>query len=254
MWTLTGLWQSRGFLGKKHRKTQDRCWKKMNAYKHVCTRSSSSLCFVPQVWLLRLFDARGSPPLVLQSIRLFNRGTDLSVRLWRGDGVHQHQRHHGPPHAAERRSGGWTLKKQKAGNWLGSHGLQTNLSVLLYQVVLLTSSEDPVSKALAEKLSSRMGCEVFPVGEEPLCDLEPLVERRKLQWNDVAYIGKQLHLIEHGAGCHWQECCWHKVFIPTHQASVRHVLSLFTSQVTINQTSNFCIRRAWAQCPEMLRQ
>lgn len=41
-----------------------------------------------------------------------------------------------------------------------------------------------------------MGCKVIQVGEEPLCDLKPMVEQRKLQWNDVAYIGKQLHLIE----------------------------------------------------------
>lgn len=115
--------------------------------------------------------------------------------------------------------------------------------MLLYQVVLLTSSEDPVSESLAEKLSTRMGCKVIQVGEEPLCDLKPMVEQRKLQWNDVAYIGKQLHLIERSASLAItgvslaQGFYYHATSVMN--KSAQHVMSLFTSQVTINQTSNF---------------
>lgn len=154
----------------------------------VLRLSSSGPCFFPQVWLLRPRDARGGALDVLQSFRMFNGRADLSGRIRRGDGLYQHQRHHGHPHAAERRSGGWKLKHW--GNWLGSHGLHTLPFVLLHQVVLLTSSEDPVTQSLADKLAQRTGCQVIQVGEELLCDLYPMVEQRKLQWNDVAYMGK----------------------------------------------------------------
>ncbi|KAG7233154.1 hypothetical protein INR49_007121 [Caranx melampygus] len=57
------------------------------------------------------------------------------------------------------------------------------------EVVLLTSKDDPVTKGLAEKLAKRTGCEVVEVGDEPLDDLNPVVQRRKLEWKDVAYMG-----------------------------------------------------------------
>ncbi|XP_056225124.1 N-acylneuraminate cytidylyltransferase A [Seriola aureovittata] len=57
------------------------------------------------------------------------------------------------------------------------------------EVVLLTSREDPVTKSLAEKLAKRMGCEVMEVGEEPQNDLKLVVEKKKLEWKDVAYMG-----------------------------------------------------------------
>lgn len=62
--------------------------------------------------------------------------------------------------------------------------------VLHCQVVLLTSSEDPVVQSLADKLAKWMGCQVVQVGEDPLCNLCPVVEKRKLEWKDVAYMGK----------------------------------------------------------------
>lgn len=64
----------------------------------------------------------------------------------------------------------------------------------LHQVVLLTSSEDPVTQSLADKLAQRMNCLVVQVGKEPLEDLLPVVEQRKLQWNYVAYMGN-MHVI-----------------------------------------------------------
>uniref|UniRef100_A0A8C3ADW8 N-acylneuraminate cytidylyltransferase n=2 Tax=Cyclopterus lumpus TaxID=8103 RepID=A0A8C3ADW8_CYCLU len=57
------------------------------------------------------------------------------------------------------------------------------------EVVLLTSKLDSVSRSLADKLAKRTGCEVVEVGEEPLDDLKPMVEQRKLEWKDVAYMG-----------------------------------------------------------------
>ncbi|KAM4537414.1 N-acylneuraminate cytidylyltransferase A [Odontesthes bonariensis] len=57
------------------------------------------------------------------------------------------------------------------------------------EVLLLTSSKDPVAQSLADKLSQRTGCQVTQVGEEPLKDLQPIVEQKKLDWKDVAYMG-----------------------------------------------------------------
>ncbi|KAM9335472.1 N-acylneuraminate cytidylyltransferase A [Symphorus nematophorus] len=57
------------------------------------------------------------------------------------------------------------------------------------EVVLLTSSLDPVVQSLADKLAERTGCKVIEVGEEPLEDLATMVEQRGLQWKDVAYMG-----------------------------------------------------------------
>lgn len=57
------------------------------------------------------------------------------------------------------------------------------------QVVLLTSSEDPVAQTLADKLAKMTGCQVVEVGEEPLTDLTAVVQARKLDWKDVAFMG-----------------------------------------------------------------
>lgn len=66
------------------------------------------------------------------------------------------------------------------------------------QVVLLTSREDPVGQSLADKLAKRFSCQLVQVGEEPMDDLYPMVEKRNLQWKDVAYMGKPVkHLGPH---------------------------------------------------------
>lgn len=57
------------------------------------------------------------------------------------------------------------------------------------EVVLLTSSLDPVAQSLADKLEKRTGCKVVQVGEEPLEDVAKMVAQKKLQWKDVAYMG-----------------------------------------------------------------
>ncbi|XP_068164353.1 N-acylneuraminate cytidylyltransferase A [Antennarius striatus] len=57
------------------------------------------------------------------------------------------------------------------------------------EVILLTSSEDPVAQSLADKLAKRTGCRVVQVGVEPLEVLDLIVMEKKLQWKDVAYMG-----------------------------------------------------------------
>ncbi|TDG99532.1 hypothetical protein EPR50_G00194750 [Perca flavescens] len=57
------------------------------------------------------------------------------------------------------------------------------------EVVLLTSDLDPVPQSLADSLAKRTGRKVMQVGKEPLDDLKPIVEQKKLDWKDVAYMG-----------------------------------------------------------------
>ncbi|MEQ2194779.1 hypothetical protein XENOCAPTIV_002911, partial [Xenoophorus captivus] len=45
------------------------------------------------------------------------------------------------------------------------------------QVVLLTSREDPVTQALVDKLKKMMGCEVMEVGQDPLKEVQSVVEQ-----------------------------------------------------------------------------
>ncbi|XP_037534805.1 N-acylneuraminate cytidylyltransferase-like [Nematolebias whitei] len=56
------------------------------------------------------------------------------------------------------------------------------------EVVLLVSSRDP-AQALADKLKRLTGCEVQEVGDEPLDHVQAIVEKKKLDWKDVAYMG-----------------------------------------------------------------
>ncbi|XP_015246550.1 PREDICTED: N-acylneuraminate cytidylyltransferase-like [Cyprinodon variegatus] len=57
------------------------------------------------------------------------------------------------------------------------------------EVVLLISNEDPVTQSMAEKLKKVMGCEVMDVGDDPLRDVQLVVEKKRLDWKDVAYMG-----------------------------------------------------------------
>ncbi|KAM4714777.1 N-acylneuraminate cytidylyltransferase-like [Anableps anableps] len=60
------------------------------------------------------------------------------------------------------------------------------------EVVLLTSNEDPVTQSLADKLKTMMGCEVMDVGDEPLKCVQAVVEQKRLDWKDVAYMGNDI--------------------------------------------------------------
>uniref|UniRef100_A0A3B5LD07 N-acylneuraminate cytidylyltransferase n=1 Tax=Xiphophorus couchianus TaxID=32473 RepID=A0A3B5LD07_9TELE len=60
------------------------------------------------------------------------------------------------------------------------------------EVVLLISEED-VLRQMHYKLMT--GCEAMVVGEDPLKDVQSMVEKKKLDWNDVAYMGKNLDFL-----------------------------------------------------------
>ncbi|XP_071393888.1 N-acylneuraminate cytidylyltransferase A [Centroberyx affinis] len=57
------------------------------------------------------------------------------------------------------------------------------------EVVLLTSSEEPVSKELSDKLTQRTGCQIQQMGVELLGNVKKMMEERKLEWKEVAYMG-----------------------------------------------------------------
>ncbi|GLD64627.1 N-acylneuraminate cytidylyltransferase [Lates japonicus] len=57
------------------------------------------------------------------------------------------------------------------------------------EVILLTSNKDPVTQSLVDTLAKTTSCRIIEVGEEPLNDLRPIVEQKKLEWKDVAYMG-----------------------------------------------------------------
>ncbi|XP_013763546.1 N-acylneuraminate cytidylyltransferase-like [Pundamilia nyererei] len=57
------------------------------------------------------------------------------------------------------------------------------------EVILLTTEKDPIDPALLQKLEDRIKCKVEKVGKEPLNDLKSIVEKKKLEWKDVAFMG-----------------------------------------------------------------
>lgn len=77
---------------------------------------------------------------------------------------------------------------------MGEHlmGTRQEHSDSVLQVVLLTCKEDPVTQSMADKLKKTMGCDVMDVGEEPLKDVQAVVEQKRLDWKDVAYMGEEL--------------------------------------------------------------
>ncbi|KAM6984797.1 N-acylneuraminate cytidylyltransferase A [Aplochiton taeniatus] len=64
------------------------------------------------------------------------------------------------------------------------------------EVVLLTSSEDPLSEALSDKLFQRTACQVRKMGVELLGDVQQMMEERNLDWKEVAYMGNDLPDVE----------------------------------------------------------
>lgn len=57
------------------------------------------------------------------------------------------------------------------------------------EVVLLSTSEDPLSKALSERLTQRTGCQVLQLGSDTLADVRTMMEGKGLDWKQVAYMG-----------------------------------------------------------------
>lgn len=59
------------------------------------------------------------------------------------------------------------------------------------QVILISSSANPVPDVFAEKLSQRTGCKVIHLKGEKQVELERLLKEKKLGWKEVAYIGER---------------------------------------------------------------
>lgn len=58
----------------------------------------------------------------------------------------------------------------------------------------MTTEKDSIDPALLQKLEDRIMCKVEKVGQEPLNDLQSIVEKKKLEWKDVAFMGKTVFL------------------------------------------------------------
>ncbi|KAK1789485.1 hypothetical protein P4O66_015401 [Electrophorus voltai] len=58
------------------------------------------------------------------------------------------------------------------------------------EVILLTSSENPTLETLTDKLSQQTGCVVMSLNEPKQLEVEKLMKEKKLEWKEVAYIGK----------------------------------------------------------------
>uniref|UniRef100_A0A8C7FJK5 N-acylneuraminate cytidylyltransferase n=1 Tax=Oncorhynchus kisutch TaxID=8019 RepID=A0A8C7FJK5_ONCKI len=56
------------------------------------------------------------------------------------------------------------------------------------EVILISSSED-LTKALADKLSQRTGCEVRQLGKDIKSEAKAMMDDRDLGWKEVAYMG-----------------------------------------------------------------
>uniref|UniRef100_A0AAR2LXD8 N-acylneuraminate cytidylyltransferase n=1 Tax=Pygocentrus nattereri TaxID=42514 RepID=A0AAR2LXD8_PYGNA len=57
------------------------------------------------------------------------------------------------------------------------------------EVILISSSENPVPKPLADKLSQKTGCELVHLTEQKQVEVERLMMKKKLAWEEVAYLG-----------------------------------------------------------------
>ncbi|XP_036431225.1 N-acylneuraminate cytidylyltransferase B, partial [Colossoma macropomum] len=64
------------------------------------------------------------------------------------------------------------------------------------EVILISSSGDPVPKALAEKLAQDAGCTLMYGVERKQPEVEHLMNERGLQWKDVAYLGTDMQDID----------------------------------------------------------
>lgn len=58
----------------------------------------------------------------------------------------------------------------------------------------MTTEKDSIDPALLQKLEDRIMCKVEKVGKELLNDLQSIVEKKKLEWKDVAFMGKTVFL------------------------------------------------------------
>ncbi|KAG9280760.1 N-acylneuraminate cytidylyltransferase B-like [Astyanax mexicanus] len=64
------------------------------------------------------------------------------------------------------------------------------------EVILISSSDDPVPKALAEKLARRACCTLRHGVDHKLSEVERLMKEKRLQWRDVAFLGTDTQDVE----------------------------------------------------------
>lgn len=57
------------------------------------------------------------------------------------------------------------------------------------EVIVLSASDNPIPKEMAEKLSKQIGCEIRHSVEDKLSEVDKLRNDRELDWKEVAYMG-----------------------------------------------------------------
>jgi len=63
-----------------------------------------------------------------------------------------------------------------------------------HQVILISSVNELLSRALLEKVSQRVGCVLGIVDQQKGLDVKRLMEKRKLRWDEVAFMGESVTL------------------------------------------------------------
>ncbi|KAF7694238.1 hypothetical protein HF521_007991 [Silurus meridionalis] len=81
----------------------------------------------------------------------------------------------------------WPVEEQRV---LRNH---TKPNILhFFKVILISSSDDPVSDAFAEKLYEKTGCKVTHLKEDKQVELERLLKEKRLKWKNVAFMGNDV--------------------------------------------------------------
>uniref|UniRef100_A0A673K6V3 N-acylneuraminate cytidylyltransferase n=1 Tax=Sinocyclocheilus rhinocerous TaxID=307959 RepID=A0A673K6V3_9TELE len=65
---------------------------------------------------------------------------------------------------------------------------QAGIDLLKKEEVILIE-KDPITKALADKLSQRMGCPLLQKVDDKLKKMQELMEKKGMEWKEVAYLG-----------------------------------------------------------------
>ncbi|KAL7857891.1 hypothetical protein AOLI_G00179930 [Acnodon oligacanthus] len=60
------------------------------------------------------------------------------------------------------------------------------------EVILISSSENPVPKPLADKLAQKTDCKLMHLTEQKQMEVERLMKEKKLVWEEVAYLGNDV--------------------------------------------------------------
>lgn len=63
------------------------------------------------------------------------------------------------------------------------------LSFFPLQVIVLSSSDNPIPEEMAKKLKKQIGCEIRHNVEDKLLEVDKLRTDRGLVWKEVAYMG-----------------------------------------------------------------